>query len=198
MESSSAPPPALPSPSPLQIGLLDLFVAFAKMSLAGFGGVLFWARRTIVEQRKWMTPTEFNEAFALCQFLPGPNIVNLSVVFGSRIRGPAGSVAAFLGLLGPPVVIITALGALYYRYGEVDALQRILHGVSCAAIGLFFATVVRMILPLIRERAWYAVPIAIGVFIAIGLLRWPMPYVLLAAVPVSLALTYVALGRKAA
>lgn len=167
------------------------------MSLAGFGGVLFWARRTIVDQRKWMTPTQFNEAFALCHFLPGPNIVNLSVVFGAHFRGPGGSVAAFLGLLGPPVVIITTLGALYYRYGDVDALQRILHGVSCAAIGLFFANAVRMIMPLIKARAWYAVPILLAVFVTVGVLRWPMPYVLLAAVPASLAFTYLALGRKA-
>lgn len=192
MESSSATPAAAPPP----IGLFELFLAFAKMSLAGFGGVLFWARRTIVDQRKWMTPAEFNEAFALCHFLPGPNIVNLSVIFGARFRGGAGSIAAFLGLLGPPVVIITTLGALYYRYGDVDSLQRTLHGVSCAAIGMFFATVVRMLAPLIRERAWYVVPVIVAVFVAIGVVRWPMPYVLLAAVPLSLAITWIALGRK--
>ena len=74
-----------PNP-PIQPGLLELFVAFAKMSLAGFGGVLVWARRGIVDQHRWMTAEEFNETFALCHFLPGPNIVNLSVVFGSRFR----------------------------------------------------------------------------------------------------------------
>lgn len=194
MESPSATPAAASS----QIGLFELFIAFAKMSLAGFGGVLFWARRAIVEQHKWMTPTEFNEAFALCHLLPGPNIVNLAVVFGSRFRGAAGSVAAFLGLLGPPVVIITALGALYYRYGDVDSLRRTLHGISCAAIGLFLATVVRMILPLIRQRAYHAAPVIAAVFVAIGLVRWPLPYVLLAALPFSLALAWLALGREAA
>ena len=74
-----------PSPS-----LPALFMAFARMSLAGFGGVLVFARRAIVEQHRWMTAEEFNETFALCHFLPGPNIVNLSVVFGSRFRGIAG------------------------------------------------------------------------------------------------------------
>ncbi|MGY3443986.1 chromate transporter [Bradyrhizobium sp. USDA 4473] len=72
--------PSDPSP-PNQPGLFELFLAFAKMSLAGFGGVLVWARRSIVEQRRWMTAEEFNETLALCHFLPGPNIVNLSVVF---------------------------------------------------------------------------------------------------------------------
>ena len=92
-----APDISLPPP-PTPPGLLELFIAFAKMSLAGFGGVLVWARRGIVDQHRWMTAEEFNETFALCHFLPGPNIVNLSVVFGSRFRGIAGGAAAFAGL----------------------------------------------------------------------------------------------------
>src|SRR4030081_1462137 len=117
---AAVPAPDLPvSPPPMQPGLIELFVAFAKMSLAGFGGVLYWARRGIVEQHRWMTAEEFNETFALCHFLPGPNVVNLSVVFGSRFRGIPGGVAAFAGLLGPPVVIVIILAALYAHFGEI-------------------------------------------------------------------------------
>src|ERR1700753_1977004 len=107
--------PTSPPPS-----LTALFVAFAKMSLAGFGGVLVWARRGIVDQHKWMTADEFNETFALCHFLPGPNIVNLTFVFGSRFRGLAGAIAAFSGLVGPPALIMGVVGMLYYRYCEVE------------------------------------------------------------------------------
>src|SRR6266702_350406 len=128
-------------------GLVELFFAFAKISLAGFGGVLVFARRGIVEQRRWMTAEEFNETFALCHFLPGPNIVNLSVVFGSRFRGITGGVSAFAGLLGPPRVIATILAALYARYGEIDALRRTLAGVACAAVGLLIAVVFKMMMP---------------------------------------------------
>src|SRR5215813_5919491 len=116
MDSSPAvQEPDLPAKS-LPPGLLALFVAFARMSLAGFGGVLVFARRAIVEQHRWMTADEFNETFALCHFLPGPNIVNLTMVFGSRFRGIAGGIAAFAGLLGPPVVIMTILATLYARF----------------------------------------------------------------------------------
>src|ERR1700675_895302 len=114
-----SPPAAVAAPDipasapPNQPGLLELFVAFAKMSLAGFGSVLVWARRGIVDQHRWMTAEEFNETFALCHFLPGPNIVNLTVVFGSRFRGIPGSIAPFTGLIGPPVVLVTVLAALY-------------------------------------------------------------------------------------
>jgi len=184
--AADVPPSQLPNPP----GLLELFVAFAKMSLAGFGGVLVWARRGIVDQHRWMTAEEFNETFALCHFLPGPNIVNLSVVFGSRFRGIAGGFAAFAGLIGPPMMIATVLAALYARYGEIDALRRILAGISCAAVGLLIAVVLKMMMPLIRKRDAVGLIILIAVFIAIGLLRLPLPAVLLAAVPLSLGITF--------
>ena len=190
-----SPPAAVPEPdlstsvirSPP--GLLELFLAFAKMSLAGFGGVLYWARRGIVDQHHWMTADEFNETYALCHFLPGPNIVNLSMVFGSRIRGIAGGVAAFAGLLAPPTAIITILAALYARYGEIDALRRILAGVSCAAVGLLIATVLRMMTPLIKRRDVIGFVLLVAVLVAIGLARLPLQTVLLVAIPISLAVT---------
>jgi chromate transporter len=197
-DSASDPPPAaVPAPDlpasspPNQPGLLELFVAFAKMSLAGFGGVLVWARRGIVDQHRWMTAEEFNETFALCHFLPGPNIVNLSVVFGSRFRGIAGGIAAFAGLVGPPMVIATILAALYARYGEIDVLRRILAGVSCAAVGLLISVVFKMMMPLIKKRDAVGLVMLVAVFIAIGLVRLPLQLVLLVAIPLSLGITYV-------
>jgi len=192
----AAPAPDLPaSTQPLKPGLLELFIAFAKMSLAGFGGVLVWARRGIVEQHRWMTAEEFNETYALCHFLPGPNIVNLSVVFGSRFRGIAGGIAAFSGLVGPPMAIATLLAALYARYGEIDALRRILAGVSCAAVGLLIAVAFKMMMPLIRKRDVVGVVMLIAVFIAIGLVRLPLQIVLLVAIPLSLGITIIARQR---
>ena len=168
------------------------------MSLAGFGGVLVWARRGIVDQHRWMTANEFNETFALCHFLPGPNVVNLSVVFGSRFRGIPGAIAAFAGLLGPPVVIVTILAALYARYGELDTLRRILAGVSCAAVGLLLSAVCRMMMPLIKRRDVVGLVILVAVFVAIGLLRLPLPAVLLVAMPLSIAVTFAMRGQVAA
>src|SRR5258708_32883101 len=120
-----SPPAAMAAPE-LAIsappGLLALFAAFAKMSLSGFGGVLAFARRGIVEQHRWMTAEEFNETFALCHFLPGPNIVNLSVVFGSRFGGIAGGSAALGRLGGPAMLVVAGLAALSARYCDGRAL----------------------------------------------------------------------------
>src|SRR3954463_12941281 len=178
-------------------GLIELFLAFAKVSLSGFGGVLVFARRAIVEKYRWMAADEFNETYALCHFLPGPNICNLSVVFGARIRGIPGSCAAFAGLVGPPVIIVSALAMLYARYGEIPALQRTLAGVSCAAVGLVIGAAARMIGPLVKRRDPVALGFLVAVFVAIGVLRLPLPPVLLAAIPLSIGVTY-AMRRKAA
>src|SRR6266436_6640747 len=188
-----SPPAAISAPDlPVSTppGLSALFMAFAKISLAGFGGVLVWARRGIVDQRRWMTADEFNETYALCHFLPGPNVVNLSVVFGSRFRGIPGALAAFAGLLGPPVVIVTVLAALYARYGEIDALRRILAGISSAAVGLLISALFRMMMPLIERRDLIGLVILAAVFVAIGLLRLPLPAVLLVAIPLSIAIAF--------
>ena len=106
------PPPAnenAPVPPP---SLSELFRAFFSMALHGFGGVLPWARRAIVEEKRWMTAQEFNEAFAVSQFLPGGNVVILAVIFGGRLLGPAGDAVALAVLLLPPMAIVLTLGAL--------------------------------------------------------------------------------------
>ena len=159
------------------------------MALHGFGGVLPWARRAIVDDKRWMTAQEFNEAFAVAQFLPGANVVNLAVVFGGRLHGPAGAAVALAGLLLPPMVIVLTLGALYSRYGDIDALQRVLAGVACAAAGLIGAIVIKMALPLLREGA-PALAVMAAAFTAVGIVRWPLPYVLLVMAPVSIALAW--------
>src|SRR5215831_5368395 len=196
--SSPAGPPAPPAPAPNAPpaaappppSIAQLFLAFAAISLSGFGGVLAWARRIMVERRRWFTAEQFNEAFALCAFLPGGNMVNFAVIFGARIRGPLGALAALAGLLEPPMILIIAVGALYAHFGELAALRRMLTGVAAAAAGLMLATVAKMARPLFKNRAVIAPVIAVATFGAIGILHWPLPLVLLVIVPVSIAAAF--------
>jgi chromate transporter len=182
--------PASPEAKPVSPGVGELFISFVKVALSGFGAALPWARRMIVEQKGWMTSQEFNESFALAQFLPGPNVVNFSVVFGARFAGVPGAVAAFLGLMLPPLVIVLILAVLYARFGEFQFLSRILAGVTCAAIGLLIATVAKMAKPLFTARWDWAPLIAIAAFVGVAILRWPLPYVFLGLAPVSIALAW--------
>src|SRR3984957_7074373 len=171
--------------------ITELFVAFAKISLSGFGGVLAWARRMMVEERRWMTAEQFNEVYALCSFLPGGNIINFSIIIGGRFRGPLGSVVALAGLLGPPMILILIIGAIYAHYGDLPVLRRALIGVTAAAAGLIMSTVAKMALPLFRSRAMGGPVIALATFGAIGVAQWPLPIVLVVVLPISLALAWV-------
>ena len=182
-------PPDLDSSRPPHPSISELFLAFFTMALHGFGGVLPWARRTIVEERHWMTAEEFNEAFAVSQFLPGANVVNLAVIFGGRLHGAAGAAVALIGLLAPPMTIVLVLGALYERYGGIEALQRILTGVAAAAAGLIVAIVIKMAKPMLGKLS-PAPFVALAAFAAIGIMRWPLPWVLVVMVPVSIALAW--------
>ena len=193
---SSAEPPASPfsaAPQQPQPTLTELFTAFAKISLSGFGGVLAWSRRMMVEERKWLTAEQFNETYALCSFLPGGNVLNFSVVFGARFGGVRGALVAVAGLMGPPLLLVLVIASIYARYGDLPPLRRALTGVAAAAAGLMIATVAKMAQPLFRNRAVIGPLIALATFVTIGIVQWPLPLALAVIVPVSIAAAMVRL-----
>jgi chromate transporter len=194
-ETASAPDQGVPKSSPPPIAPsipshADLFFAFFWITVSGFGGTLPWTRRMFVEKKRWMTADQFNEAYALCQFLPGPNIVNLTAVFGSRMRGATGALAAWSGFLVLPFLMMVTIGALYAQYGDVDALRRVLTGVAAAAAGLLIATVAKMAVPLCRGSGLRAPVVLLVTAIAVGAMRWPLLPVLLILAPLSVALAW--------
>ena len=163
-----------------------LFGGFFGIGIIGFGGVLPWARRMMVEQRRWLSAAEFTDLLALCQFLPGPNIVNMAVALGARYRGVGGSVAAVAGLLAAPMAIVIGLGGVYARYAQVPMVGRAFGGLAAAASGLVVAMAVRIALPQRGHAAGVAV--AVATFAAVVLLRTPLLPTLLVAAPISIVL----------
>ena len=163
----------------------DLFFAFLMIALSGFGGVLPWARRVLVEDRGWLAAETFNDTLALCQSLPGPNIVNLSVVVGARFAGPRGAIAAVAGLVGAPVAIVIVLAALHDRFGAVGRTPEAIAALGAAAAGLVAATAAKMARPVVNSRPLSAGALIVAAFVGAGLLRAPLPWVLLALAPLS-------------
>jgi chromate transporter len=182
--SASAAAPAVPG------SLLEIFLAFARVSICSFGGVLPWARRMLVVEKRWMTPEEFNDILALCQFLPGPNIVNFCAVWGSRVGGLPGVLACLFGLLGPSVVLMIAAGTLYRTYGALPQLRGVLTGLAAGAAGLIMSTAGQMAEPLLRRRPGPEHLVALAGFLAVGVLRLNFPLVLLVLVPLSIAFAW--------
>lgn len=147
-----------------------------------------WAHRVMVEERRWISPAEFAETMGLCQFLPGPNVGNASIVLGKRWFGLRGAVAAFLGLFALPFVWVMALGVLYAEFSSVPLLRQVVIGVGAAGAGFFVATAIKLGRPLIKSPA--ALAVVMGCFIAVGIGRVSLLYVLPVAAVVSMFLSH--------
>ena len=164
-----------------QIRRFELFLAFSRISVSSFGGAIFWARRELVERQRWLTEREFVEVFTLGQLLPGPNVLNVTVIVGHRFAGWTGAAAAVAGFLGWPCLIIVGMGTLYQHYGALPQVQQALTGMSSVAAGLLFATVIKLAQVLPRSwRPWLFGALA---FVGVGVLRWPLLWVMGALAP---------------
>lgn len=190
--------PPLPPPSPDEglrpaPGLVELFLGFLSVAVIAFGGVLPIVRRAVVERYRWITPDEFTELVSFAQFLPGPNIINFSIVLGRRFRGPAGAAAACLGLTLVPAIGVVIAGAVFNHYADISAVPDMLAGLAAAAAGLVIAMAGRMAEPLWRHPSFRRTGIAIAAFIAIAIFGLSLPLVMLVLAPVSMALAWWAL-----
>lgn len=172
-----------------------LFRGFSRVGLSGFGGVLPWARRLLVETEGWLTAEEFNVLLGLCQFLPGPNVVNLAVAVGVRFCGWRGAVAGALGLMLGPFFVALVLGVLYGLYGELPAVQSMLHGITLVGAGLIIAMGIRMGLN-VKNRVIY-LPFAAVAFVGIAVLHWPLPAVMLGGAALTITLSWWRLSQAA-
>lgn len=154
----------------------ELFRVFTRMSLQGFGGVLPIAQRELVERERWLTKPQFVELLSLGQVLPGPNVINLSVIFGDRHFGWRGGAAALAGMLALPTVIVVGAAALYAGFAHLPVVAGALRGMGAVAAGLVIATALKL-LPTVKTNPLG--PVLALVFAALTLaaiagLRWPM------------------------
>ena len=152
--------------------LTELFLGFLAIGARSFGGVLPWAYRTMVEERRWLTQADFAETIGLCQFLPGPNIGNASIVLGKRWFGVAGSVVAFLGLMALPFIWVMLLGILYLEWASHPLVRAVVTGVGATGAGLFIGTALKLARALVRKPA--ALVLVAACFLSVGIGRVSM------------------------
>lgn len=164
--------------------LAELFLGFLSIGARSFGGVMPWAHRVIVEERRWMSPEEFTATIGLCQFLPGPNVGNASIVLGRKWFGLKGSLVAFLGFFGLPFLWVLALASLYSEFALQPGVKSVVTGVAAAGAGLFIGTAIKLGKP-IAHKPW-AIVVLMGCFIAVGIGRVSM----LIVIPVAAVISY--------
>lgn len=172
--------------------LFDLFISFNHLALQGFGGVLAIAQRGLVERKRWMSNEEFVEEWSVAQIMPGPNIVNLALMFGGRHFGLRGAIAAVAGLLTVPLVLVLLLALVYAQYASDPHVVGALRGMGAVAAGLILAAALKLFSTLRSNPLGIPACVALGItcFIGIALLRWPLAYVLLGLGLVSCLLAY--------
>ena len=170
----------------------DLFFTFNRLALQGFGGVLAVAQRELVERQGWLSREEFVEMLALSQVLPGPNVVNLALMFGDRFFGVRGALAAVAGMLVVPLVIVMGLTAAYAEFSRLAVVSGALRGMGAVAAGLIIATAIRLMATLGSNRL--GTPLAAGfallTFVTIVWLQWPLIWVIAGLGTVAVAVAY--------
>ncbi|SDD66847.1 chromate transporter [Paraburkholderia lycopersici] len=199
MKHAASPPAAAPRDASADLAtpsVRDLFFGFLGLGFTSFGGALPLARRTIVEQRRWLNAGEFTDLLGLCQFLPGGNVINLSVALGMRFHGWRGALAGILGLIAGPSLVVIGLGVIYERTQNDPHVRHLFVGLAAAAAGLLVSMAVKIVLPLRREPAAAAVA-ALG-FAAIAVLRTPLLPTMLVLTPVGITLAARAARKEGA
>jgi chromate transporter len=156
--------------------LVELFTGFLAIGARSFGGVMPWAYRTMVEERRWLTAADFAETVGLCQFLPGPNIGNASIVLGKRWFGAAGALVAFLGLMALPFIWVMALGVVYLEWSSQPMVRAVVTAVGATGAGLFIATALKLGKAIARKPA--ALALVAACFLCVGVGRLSMLMVL--------------------
>lgn len=194
MPSPSFTPPATPpeASQPRPASLSDLFFSFTWLALQGFGGVLAVIQREMVERKRWLTQEQFLEDWAVAQIMPGPNVVNLSLMVGGRYFGLPGALAAMAGMLAVPLLIVLVLGVLYTRFGTDPQLGGALRGMAAVSAGMIAATGIKLAAALARHPLplWLGLSlVALGV-LAVAVLRLPLVCVLLVLGGLGCTLTY--------
>ena len=157
-----------------------LFWAFASLALQGFGGVMAVIQRELVDRRRWMTQEQFAQDWAVAQILPGPNVVNLSIMFGERHFGLRGAFAATAGMLIAPTLLVLAVGSLYLQWADHPAVGGALRGMGAVAAGLVIGTGLKLSVALHKHPLplWLGWLLTMLAFSMVVFLQWPLWWVL--------------------
>lgn len=158
----------------------ELFWSFTGLALQGFGGVVAVVQRELVENKRWLSRDQFVEDWAVAQIMPGPNVVNLSMMIGDRHFGLSGALAALAGMLTFPLLLLLVLAAAFATVADQALAQNALRGMGAVAAGLVLATGIKLVGALRANVMGLPACSLMGLatFVAIALLRWPLVWVL--------------------
>ena len=176
----------------------DLFWSFTILALQGFGGVLTVVQRELVEKKRWLSMEQFFEDWAVAQILPGPNVVNLSLMLGGRHFGLGGALSALAGLLLAPLLLVLLLAALFAGIADTQLAQGMLRGMGAVSAGLILATGLKMLTALRHNPMGRlsCLLLLAATLVAVVVLRWPLALTLLCLAPLPTVWAWYGLGQQ--
>lgn len=140
--------------------------------------------REFVEIRSWFSESEFLSSLAICQAMPGVNVVNLAVWFGFRLRGTRGAIIGFCAMVFPALAVIIPISIAYGYWGGYPVVHHALAGIAAAALALTLNMASRVATAAVRHDLMSLAVLAV-VFVGIGLLRWSMFDLVIVVAPLS-------------
>jgi chromate transporter len=126
--------------------ILALFVVFARIGLATFGGgfaMIPAIEHEVVATRHWLSDSAFNDAIVLGQITPGP-IAIAATFIGYRVAGLGGALMATIGMFTPPLVLSLFAGRSLKTFRGNLFVQGALRGITPAMAGILAAAAVAL------------------------------------------------------
>src|SRR5438067_6524673 len=126
-------------PEVASYSLWQLVRYFLQLGAFGFGGpvaLVGYMHRDLVEQRAWITESDYKEGLALAQLAPGPLAAQLAIYIGYVHYRLLGATLVGLAFVLPSFLMVVALGWTYTRYGGLSWMQAVFYGVGASVIGI--------------------------------------------------------------
>ena len=118
--------------------LFEIFLTFAKITLLSFGGG--WTTLAVLESEviahHWMTQEEYARVIYLTATTPGPNAISSATIVGKHVAGFWGMIAAVLGIVVPPMIMMVFIYNFIIKYGENVYLKSILKGIAPVIVAM--------------------------------------------------------------
>ncbi len=159
-----------------------LFTSMFMLSAFTFGGgfvIIPLMRKKFVEELHWLEEQEMLDAVAMAQSSPGAVTVNVAVQLGDRLAGLRGVLAAVLGTLLPPLILLCAVSYFYDAFRASPVISAFLKSMQAAVAAVIAFAMLSLAKPIAARRRPLELVMMIGAFIAGCVLRVNVVVILL-------------------
>ena len=160
---------------PTYAALLRIFAKIGVISFGGPAAQISLMHRLLVEEKHWLTETQFMRAISFCMLLPGPEAMQIATYAGWKLRGILGGLIAGLLFILPGAFVILALAMLYAEFGAVPEVQSMFLGIKAAVLMIVIDALRKVARRALNSRVQYA----IAGFAFMGLFVFALPYPLI-------------------